>query len=127
MAEPEPSLGHLVSELVEDLRRLLRQELQLARSELADKLHRAEIGLYLLLAGLLTALATLLLTLLAVVLVLSAVMPAWVACLAVALVTGALAALFIYRGRAMIQPRNLIPTQTQQAGRGDPEEWATRQ
>lgn len=106
---PESSLGGLLSELVEDLGRLIRQELRLAQSELAAKLHQAEVGFYVLLAGLMLAFATLLALLWAAFLGLSEVMPAWGASLVVALVLAPLAAVLIRQGRRSLRPGNLIP------------------
>lgn len=122
----ESSFGELLSGLVGDLNRLVRQELRLAQSELAEKLRQAEVGFYLLMAGLLAALATLLFALLAAVLALSLVMPAWGASLTVALVMAVLAVLLVRQGRASLQPRNLIPTLTLHAAGDDTQERAAR-
>lgn len=113
---PETSLGGLVSELAEDLVRLFRQELRLAQSELAAKLHQAEVGFYTLIAGLLLAVSTLLSVLAAAILALSEVMPAWGASLTVALVCAPVAFLLIRQGRRSLRPGNLIPAHRPQAG-----------
>lgn len=105
----ESSLGGLLSELVDDLAQLIRQELRLAQSELASKLHQAEVGFYILLAGLILAFAALMAVLSAALLGLSEVMPAWSACLVIALVLAPLAVLLIRQGRRSLRPRNLIP------------------
>lgn len=105
----ETSLGGLLSGLVDDLAQLIRQELRLAQSELASKLHQAEVGFYVLFAGLMLSFATLLAVLSAAVLGLSEVMPAWGACLVIALVLAPLAVLLVRQGRRGLRPRNLIP------------------
>lgn len=115
----ESSLGQLLSELISDLARLLRQELRLARSEAAEKLRQAEHGFYIVVAGLMAAFCALLLVVLAAVLALSNTMPAWAASLTVGLVLALLALLLLRQGRASLRARNLIPARRRRSGRSD--------
>ena len=113
----EASLSRLLSELIDDLGRLLRQELQLARVEMAEKLKQAEHGLYTLIAGLLAAFCALLLLLAAAVIGLSKVLPAWAAALGIGMVMALVAFLLLRQGRASLHARNLVPERTLRAGR----------
>jgi uncharacterized membrane protein YqjE len=81
----EPTLGALVNQLTTQVPELIRSEVRLAQTELAEKGKRAGIGIGMFsVAGLLAffALATLIAT---AVLALALVLPAWLAALVVAL------------------------------------------
>ena len=113
----EGSLGQLLSDLVGDVGRLLRQELRLAQCEISEKLQRAQNGVYAIVTGLLVAFCALLILLQALVIALGNVMPPWAAALSVGLALAVIAYLLIRQGRANLRARNLIPERTLRAGR----------
>ncbi|HEX2049665.1 MAG TPA: phage holin family protein [Actinomycetota bacterium] len=99
----ERPLGELLRELSQETATLVRQEIALARAELAQTGKKAGIGAGmfggagaagLMALGSLTA---------CFILALNAAMPAWLAALIVALVYGAIAAVLALRGRDRIQ------------------------
>jgi hypothetical protein len=113
------SLGQLLTELIGDLGRLLRQELRLVQAEASEKLKQAQNGVYAVVTGLLVAFCALLILLQAVVVALGKVMPAWLASLSVSLVLSLVAFGLIRQGRNNLKARNLLPERSLRAGRGD--------
>ena len=117
-------IGEVTTALTRDLSLLVRQELELAKAEMAEKGRVAALGLgmiggaslvALMAAGALTACA---------VLVLALFLPAWLAALLVAAALGATAYLLAMRGRTEIRKAgNLIPEQTIETIEEDVE-WA---
>jgi MFS family permease len=109
----EHSLGDLFGKLSTELSTLIRQELELARSELTEKGKEAGKGagflgggavVGLLAAGALTA---------AIVAALDLAMATWLAALIVALVYGAVAAVLALRGKERVQNATPpVPEQT---------------
>ncbi len=100
--QKEPPLGELVHDLSVQIPELVRSELRLAQSELAQKGKRAGIGAGLFgAAGLLAffAAATLIAT---AVLALALVLPAWAAALIVGVVLLAAAGVAALRGKAQV-------------------------
>ncbi len=118
MSGPDASLGRLVSELVQDIGRLVRQELRLAQAEISEKASQARSGLYAVIAGLFLAFCALLVLVQAVVLALGGVMPLWLAAVLVGLVLAAAAAILLIRGRDNLKARNLLPERTLRVARG---------
>jgi uncharacterized membrane protein YqjE len=98
----EPT-GELVKQLTEDMRTLVRKEIELGRAELGEKGKRAGVG-----AGMLSgaavvgvlALAALTTCLIAA---LDTAMPLWVAALIVAVVYGAIAGVMALTGKNKVQ------------------------
>jgi len=120
----ERSLGELFSKLSSETSTLIRQELALARAELAEKGREAGKGagflggagvVGLLAAGALTA---------CIILLLDEIMAAWLAALIVAVVYGAIAAVLGLRGRERVQAASPpVPEQTVDTVKEDVE-WA---
>ena len=117
-------IGEVTSALTRDLALLVRQELELAKAEMAEKGRVAALGLgmmggagvtALLAAGALTACA---------VLVLSLFLPAWLSALLVGAALGAVAFLLAVRGKDQVgKAGTLIPEQTIETIEEDVE-WA---
>jgi len=117
-------IGEVTTALTRDLSLLVRQELELAKAEMAEKGRVAALGLgmiggaslvALMAAGALTACA---------VLVLALFLPAWLSALLVAAALGVTAYLLAMRGRTEIRKAgNLIPEQTIETIEEDVE-WA---
>jgi uncharacterized membrane protein YqjE len=131
MSEPagEHDLGErsttaLVSQLSEQVSRLVRDELRLAKLELTDKGKRAGLGAGLFGGAGLVALYGLAVLVAAVVLLLTLALPAWAAALIVAAVYGAIAAFLYMRGKDRVQEATpLKPEQTIDSVKEDVE-WA---
>jgi Putative Actinobacterial Holin-X, holin superfamily III len=121
------SLGELLGRLSEQTTRLVHQELELAKAELADKGRQAGAGagrfggagaLGLAALGALTA---------GCILALHLVMAAWLAALLVAVVYGIVAFLLVRQGQARLrQATPPVPTQTIETVKEDVE-WARTQ
>ena len=117
-------IGEIASELTRDLSLLVRQELELAKAEMAQKGKTAVPGLEMLgaagaaglmAAGALTACA---------VLVLAIFLPSWLAALVVGVVLAAAAYLLVMRGKEQVGKAGApIPEQTIETVKEDVE-WA---
>jgi hypothetical protein len=123
----ERPLGELLKQLSEETTRLVHQELELAKAELAQKGKQAGMGAGMFgAAGVIGLLALAALTT-CFILALDAAMPAWLAALIVAVVYGAVAALLALRGRAKVkQATPPVPEQTIETVKEDVE-WAKTQ
>jgi uncharacterized membrane protein YqjE len=123
----ERSLGELLKQLSEETTRLVHQELELAKAELAQKGRQAGLGAGLFgAAGVIGFLALAALTT-CIILLLDAAMPAWLAALIVAAVYAAVAAVLAMRGRAKVkQATPPVPEQTVETVKEDVE-WAKTQ
>jgi uncharacterized membrane protein YqjE len=123
----ERPIGELLKQLSEETTRLVHQELELAKAELAQKGRQAGLGAGLFgAAGVIGFLALAALTT-CIILVLDAAMPAWLAALIVAAVYAAVAAVLAMRGRAKVkQATPPVPEQTIETVKEDVE-WAKTQ
>lgn len=106
-AAGEPSTAELLHRATEQLSRLVRDELALARAELTEKGRHAGIGVGLFGGGGALALYGLGTLIAALVLLLALVMPAWLAALLVAVVLFAVAAGLALSGRRQV--RRAVP------------------
>jgi hypothetical protein len=120
----ERPIGELLGQLSQETTRLVHQELELAKAELAQKGRQAGLGAGLFgAAGAIGLLAAAALTA-CFILALDAVMPAWLAALSVAVVYGAVATLLALRGRDRVkQAVPPVPEQTIETVKEDME-WA---
>jgi uncharacterized membrane protein YqjE len=112
-AQGSRSTAELLQRLADQISRLLRQELQLARLELAEKGRRTGLGAGLLGAAGLVALYGLAALVAAAILLLATAMPAWLAALVVALVLLALGGVLALVGRGQV--RRATPPLPEQA------------
>ncbi len=112
-AQGSRSTVELLQRLADQISRLLRQELQLARLELAEKGRRTGLGAGLLGAAGLVALYGLAALVAAAILLLATAMPAWLAALVVALVLLALGGVLALVGRGQV--RRATPPLPEQA------------
>jgi uncharacterized protein YacL len=117
-------LGELLKQLSEETTRLVHQEIELAKAELAQKGRQAGMGAGLFgAAGAIGFLALAALTT-CLLLALDAAVPAWLAALIVAVVYGAIAAVLAMRGRAKVkQAVPPLPEQTIETVKEDVQ-WA---
>lgn len=121
------SLGELFGELSKETTTLVRQEVNLAKTEIIQKASRVgkDIGFMaagglLVYAGFLALLAALIFGLVALGL------PAWVSALIVGLVVAAAGYFLIQKGRDALKRDNLAPQQTMETLKEDAE-WAKQQ
>ncbi|MBV9168887.1 MAG: phage holin family protein, partial [Chloroflexi bacterium] len=107
------SLGELFGDLVRDMGILVRQEVNLASTELTYKASRVGRELALLAVGGLVAYAGLLAIVAAVIIVLAAAgLPWWLAALIVGVIVAAVGAVVVQRGLAALKRVDLAPRQT---------------
>jgi uncharacterized membrane protein YqjE len=111
-ADPRPPVSSLLSDAINQLTRLVRGEVALAKAEVAQNLRNAGLGIGLLVGAAILALVAL--NVLAVALVgLIAIWtgPGWAA-LIVGILILAVAAIMAMRGLSSLKPENLAPSRT---------------
>lgn len=105
----KPSIGELVSSLSEKLSQLIRDEIQLAKSEITDKAKHAGTGIGLFAGAAFLGFFAFAVLLAAAVLGLANAVPAWLAALTVAVVLLAIAAVLGVLGKKALE-RGMPPT-----------------
>jgi Putative Actinobacterial Holin-X, holin superfamily III len=113
------SLGELLRDLANDTTRLIRDEIALARTEILDKVRQAGTGAAMIGAGAVLAIPALVLVLAGIAVLLAKVMPPWVACLVVGIVTLAIAGLLAWMGLRNLSATSLAPERTAASLRRD--------
>jgi len=108
----QPSLADLLGELSDDVTRLFRQEVELAKVEVKQEAVEAGKAAGMLVAGAIAAFVTLLLLAWAASWALALAMPVWAGFLIVGVLFGAGAAGLIVTGRKKIQELDPTPRQT---------------
>jgi len=107
------TLGEMFADLSRDARTLIQQEIQLARTELTEKIAKAGKGAGLVVGGGLIAYAGLLAIIAAGILGLVAVgLPPWVAALLGGVLVAVAGYLVVRLGFAALRPQELKPRQT---------------
>jgi uncharacterized membrane protein YqjE len=99
----ERSTGQLVKDLSREMSTLARQEVALAKAELAEKGKKAGVGAGLLAGGGVATLLALGSLTAFLILLLDLAMPAWVAALIVTVLWGAVAAVLALQGKQKVQ------------------------
>ena len=122
----EPSLGDLFSSLTGDLSTLIRQEVDLARTETTEKLTRATSSVVSMVAGGLIAYAGLIALIIAVIVGLSRFMPLWLSALIVGIIVIAIGAIMISSGRSSLANMSVVPEKTVESMKENTE-WAKEQ
>jgi hypothetical protein len=123
----ERPLGELLKQLSEETTRLVHQELELAKAELAHKGRQAGMGAGMFGGAGAIGLAALGALTACFILALDAVMPAWLAALLVAVVYGIVAFVLVKQGQARIKRATPpVPEQTVETVKEDVE-WAKNQ
>ena len=123
----ERSLGELFGDLARDTGTLVRQEVELAKTEMTQKASRAARDIGVLAAGGLVAYAGFLAILAAIVLgLVAAGLDAWLAALLVGAVVAAVGALLVQRGLSALKREELAPRQTVETLKEDAQ-WAKDQ
>ena len=107
------SFSELVSDALSQMTALVRNEIQLARTEMSDKVSQASIGLGMLAAGAGVGIAVMVVLLLAVAALLAeAGLPIWVAALLAGLLGAAMAAALAWAGAQRLKAEALTPKHT---------------
>lgn len=129
----EPSVSDIVGHMLGDVRRLIRDEVRLARSELMQSVRDAAIGIgAVALAGVFGLLAIAFVGV-AIFYALALVIPLWAAGLVVVGIYALLAGASLLVARNRLKPSNLVPEQTIESLQEDREwlerdrEWVERQ
>ena len=120
------SLGELFSELAQETSTLVRQEVNLAKTEMSDKASRAGKHVGVLAAGGALAYAGLLAVLAGIIALLSNVMPLWASALLVGIVVAVAGYLLVRRGLDALKREDFTPRETIETLKED-QQWAKDQ
>ena len=120
------SLGELFSELAQETSALVRQEVNLAKTEMSQKASRAGRHIGVLAAGGAVAYAGLLAILAAVIVLLDNVMPLWLSALLVGIVAAVVGYLLVRRALDALKREDFAPRQTMETLKED-QQWAKEQ
>jgi hypothetical protein len=120
------SLGELFSELAQETSTLVRQEVNLAKTEMSQKASSAGKHVGVLAAGGALAYAGMLAILAGIIALLNDVMPLWVAALLVGIVVAVVGYLLIRRGLDALKREDFTPRETIETLKED-QEWAKDQ
>jgi drug/metabolite transporter (DMT)-like permease len=114
-APADRSLGELFAELTQETTTLVRQEVQLATTEMSRK--AAEVGkdVGYLVAGAAVAYAGLLALVAAIIIIVAHALPWWASALLVGLVVTGIGAYLVYMGLQNLKQTDLAPRQTIEA------------
>lgn len=120
------SLGELFAELAQETSTLVRQEVNLAKTEVSQKASRAGKHIGTLAAGGAVAYAGLLAILAGVIVLLDDVMPLWLSAILVGLVVALVGYFLVRRGLDALKREDLAPRQTIETLKED-QQWAKDQ
>jgi hypothetical protein len=112
LRKEEKSIAGLISDLTRDITTLFRQEMNLVKTEMSEKVGQAESGVTMLIIGGAVAYAGFLVLLVAAVIGLSFVVEPWLAALIVACVALLIGIVLLMNGRSNLKAHNLIPEKT---------------
>ena len=122
----EPSIGELFASLARDTSNLVRSEVELAKTEMTQKVSSLGKDAGMIGAGAALAYAGLLALIAAVILGLGELIPMWLSALIVGLVVVGIGYALIQRGRTAMSRMDLTPRQTIETLKED-KEWAKDQ
>lgn len=122
----EPSLGSLMSDLAQQASMLVRQEVELAKTEVTHSAQRMGKGAGFIAAGAALGYAGLLAVIATCMVLLALVVKAWLAALIVTALVLAGAGLLVMTGINMVKRQKLAPEHTMETIREDVE-WAKAQ
>lgn len=125
-AANEPSIGTLFTDLTEDMGKLVRQEIELARVETMQKVNRAMRSVIMMAAGGLVAYAGFITLLITAAIALGRIMPYWLSSLIVGVVVLIVGAILIGSGRSSLSNLTVVPENTVESIKEDAR-WAKEQ
>jgi uncharacterized membrane protein YqjE len=112
MPQDERSISAVLSDIVDDVRQIIRAEVRLARVEIREELAKTKRAVaFMTMAGIIGLIALALLFL-AAVYALSGIMPAWAAALVVSVAASALGALLFLSGLRQLKSIHMVPPKT---------------
>lgn len=117
------SLGEIVQDVLRDIQEVMRSELRLARTEMADKARQTGKAAGMLGGAAVVGLMALACLVVAAVAALALAMPVWLAALIVGLLLGIAGGVAYAAGRAKLRRVTPVPEQTVQTLKDDVE-WA---
>ena len=120
------SLGELFSELAQDTSTLVRQEVQLAKTEMGQKASRLGKDVGFLAAGGAVAYAGLLAIIAGVIVLVGQVIPMWLSAFLVGLVVAGVGYFLVRKGLDALKREDLAPRQTIETLKED-QQWAKDQ
>lgn len=109
---PDRSLGSLFNELTRETSTLFRQEIQLAKAEVAEKARQAGTGAAMAAAGGLILFVALIALVATAIIALSYVMEPWLAALVVTVVVAVIGGIVLAKGLSNLKGDNLAPRRT---------------
>lgn len=112
LAANERSVGELFRELASETSTLVRQEVQLAKTELTEKATFAAKQSALVAAGSLLGATAVVTLFAALILALGTIIPLWVSALVVGIVVGAMGGILVRTGISALQQMDPAPRQT---------------
>jgi hypothetical protein len=122
----EPSIGSLFTDLTDDMGRLVRQEIELARIETMQKVSTAARSVVMMVAGGLVVYAGFIVVLIAVAILLGQLMPYWASSLLVGAVVLLVGAILLNSGRNSLTNLTVVPEKTVESIKDDAR-WAKEQ
>lgn len=120
------SLGELFASLSKDTTTLVRQEIELAKTEISEKVSEATKNVVSLVVGGAIAYAALILILAAVAVGLAQIMEPWLAVLIVGVVVAIIGMVLLQKGLSALKNLNFVPEKTIESLKED-KEWAQQQ
>jgi len=120
------SLGELFASLSKDTTTLVRQEIELAKTEISEKVSDAVKNVTSLIVGGAIAYAALILILAAVAVGLAQIMEPWLAVLIVGIVVAIIGFILVQKGISALKNLSLVPQKTIETLKED-NEWAQQQ
>lgn len=106
------SIGSLISGLLQDIRLLVGQEIDLAKRELSDKVSAVSRSAVSIVVGAVLAIGGLFVLMAALVLILDLFMPAWVAAFVLALALLAIGGIILFLGVQKLRTMKYVPERT---------------
>jgi uncharacterized membrane protein YqjE len=106
------SIGSLISGLLQDIRLLVTQEIDLAKRELSEKVSAVSRSAVSIVIGAVLAIGGLFVLMAALVLILDLFMPAWVAAFVLALALLAVGGLVLFLGIQKLKKMKYVPERT---------------
>ena len=120
------SLGELFASLSKDTTTLVRQEIELAKTEISEKVSETGKNVALLVVGGAIAYAALLFILAAIAVGLAQIMEPWLAVLIVGVVVAIVGLILVQKGMNALKHMNFVPEKTIATLKED-KEWAQQQ
>ncbi len=120
------SLGELFTSLSKDTTRLVRQEIELAKTEVTAKITTTGKNVASLVVGGVIAYAALIFILAAIAIGLAQVMQPWLAVLLVGIVVAIVGFILVQKGMSALKHLNFVPEKTIETLKED-KEWAQQQ